>query len=158
MNLKVGFVVGCVSVAVASPATADFIKATGPRSELCNKLQKTVTEVTGMEVAKVTSLDVAGAPLKCIYAPKEGWQRFNFELPDGDAKKLAEWRANYAKGPKMMTALTDLPELGPGAFRASSGGGLFVHGLAKKRLLIVGGTSAKPEVEINLWKKIAAEL
>jgi hypothetical protein len=156
MNLKAGLVMGCVSVALASPAA--FAGATGPRSELCNKMQKTVAEVTGMEVAKVSSLDVAGHPLKCMYAPKEGWQRFSFELPDGDAKKLAEWRANYAKGPKMMTALTDLPELGPGAFRASSGGGLFVHGLAKKRLLIVAGTSAKPEVEIELWKKVAAQL
>ena len=92
-----------------------------------------------------------------MYSPEEGWQGVAFELPDGDAKQLAEWRANFAKGPKKMTELTDLPELGPGAFRANAGGVVSVHGLAKKRLLIVSG-SFKADVEVQLWKRIASEL
>ena len=155
MNLKMGVLIGCVSGALASPAA--FAGATGPRSELCNKLQKSVAEATGMDITKVSSWDNKGQTLRCIYEPATGWRGFYFELPDGDAKKLAERRADYAKGPKMMTALTDLPELGPGAFRASWGGQLIVQGLAKKRLLVVGGTE-KPEVEIRLWKRIAGEL
>jgi hypothetical protein len=155
MNPKIGFLIGCVSMALTSPAAS--APATGPRSELCNRLQKSVAEVTEMALTKVSSWDTKGQPLRCIYSPEEGWQGFYFELPEGDAKKLAEWRANFATSPKTLTALTDLPELGPGAFRATAGGVIAVHGLAKKRLLIVGGT-AKPDVEVKLWKKVSSEL
>ena len=155
MNARIGFLIGWVSIALTSPAAS--AAAVGPRSELCNKLQKSVAEVTGKALTKVKSLDVKGNPLLCIYSPEQGWQGINFELPDGDAKKLAEWRANFAKGPKTMTDLTDLPELGPGAFRANEGGVVAVHGLAKKQLLIVKG-SFKADVEVRLWKRIASEL
>jgi hypothetical protein len=155
MNPRIGFLIGCVSIALTSPAAS--AAAVGPRSALCNKLQKSVAEVTGKALTKVKSLDVKGNPLRCMYSPEEGWQGVYFELPDGDAKKLAEWRANFATGPKTMTDLTDLPELGPGAFRANSGGVVAVHGLAKKRLLTVGG-SFKADVEVQLWKRIASEL
>jgi hypothetical protein len=156
MNPRIGFLIGCVSIALTSPgASAD---AVGPRSELCNKLRKTVAEVTGKAFKPARSLDVKGHPLLCTYSPEEGWQGVNFELPDGDAKKLAEWRANFAKSPnKTMTGLTDLPELGPGAFRANEGGLVHVHGLAKKGLLIVRG-GFKADVEVQLWKRIASEL
>ena len=155
MNSRIGFLIGCVSIALTSPGAS--AAAVGPRSELCNKLQKSVAEVTGKALTKVKSLDVKGNPLLCIYSPEEGWQGVSFELPDGDAKTLAGWRANYAKGPKTMTDLTDLPELGPGAFRANAGGAVAVHGLAKKRLLTVKG-SFKADVEVQLWKRIASEL
>jgi len=156
VNPRMGFVVGFVSVALTLPAAS--APAAGLRSALCNKLQKSVAEVTAMAVTKVSSWDTKGQPLRCIYAPETGTQRFYFELPDGDAKKLGEWHANFAKSSnKTMTALTDLPELGPGAFRANFGGAILVHGLAKKQLLIVGGTS-KPDVEVQLWKRIASEL
>jgi hypothetical protein len=155
MNARTGFLIGCVSIALTSPAAS--AQAVGPRSELCNKLQKSVAEVTGKAFKKARSLDVKGNPLLCIYSPEQGWQGVNFELPDGDAKKLAEFRANFAKGPKTMTDLTDLPELGPGAFRANEGGLVHVLGLAKKQLLIVRG-GFKADVEVKLWKRIASEL
>jgi hypothetical protein len=56
-----------------------------------------------------------------------------------------------------MTDLTDLPELGPGAFRANEGGAVHVNGLTKKGLLKVVG-SFKADVEVQLWKRIASEL
>jgi hypothetical protein len=155
MNPRIGFLIGCVSIALTSPAAS--ADAVGPRAELCNKMQKSVAEVTGKAFKKARAMDVKGHPLLCIYSPEEGWQGVNFELPDGDAKKLAEMRANFAKGPKMMTALTDLPELGPGAFRANEGGAVHVLGLAKKGLLIVRG-GFKADVEVQLWKRIASEL
>ena|SRR5437763_1747718 len=155
MNARIGFLIGCVSIALTSPAAS--AAAVGPRSELCDKMQKSVAEVTGKAFKKARAVDVKGNPLICIYSPEEGWQGVKFELPDGDAKKLAEWRANFAKGPKTMTDLTDLPELGPGAFRASEGGAVHVDGLTKKGLLIVTG-SFKADVEVKLWKRIASEL
>ena len=154
MNLRTGFLIGCVSIALTSPAAS--AEAVGPRSALCDKMQKSVAEVTGKAFKKDRAVDVKGNPLICIYSPEEGWQGVKFELPDGDAKKLAEWRANFATGPKTMTALTDLPELGPGAFRANEGGVVKVHGLAKKQLLIVAG-GFKADVEVQLWKRIASE-
>jgi hypothetical protein len=156
MNPRIGFLIGCVSIALTSPAAS--ADAVGPRSELCNKLQKTVAEVTGKAFKPAKSLDVKGHPLLCIYSPQEGWQGVNFELPDGGAKKLAEWRANFAKAPnKMSTDFKDLPELGPGAFRGNEGGLVHVHGLAKKGLLVVRG-GFKADVEVQLWKRIASEL
>ena len=156
MNLRTGFLIGCVSIALTSSAAS--AAAVGPRSELCNKLQKSVAEVTGKALTQVKSLDVKGVPLRCMYSPVEGWQGVYFELPDGDAKKLAEWRANFAKDAnKTMTDLTDLPELGPGAFRGNEGGLVHVCGLAKKGLLIVRG-GFKADVEVQLWKRIASEL
>jgi hypothetical protein len=156
MNTRMGFVVVVAFVALTVPATS--APAAGPRSALCNTLQKSVAEVTGLALTKVSSWDTKGQPLRCIYAPQTGTNRFYFELPDGDAKKLAEWHASFAKSSnKTTTALTDLPELGAGAFRANSGGIILVHGLAKKQLLVVGGT-AKPDVEVQLWKRIASGL
>jgi hypothetical protein len=155
MNPRIGFLVGCVSIALTSPTAS--AQAVGPRSELCNKLQKAVAEVTGKAFKQAKSLDVKGNPLLCIYSPEQGWQGVNFELPDGDAKKLAALRADYAKGPKTMTALTNLPQLGPGAFRATEGGLFKVFGLAKKGLLIVRG-AFPADVEVQLWKRIASEL
>jgi len=155
MNLRTGFLIGCVSIALTSSAAS--AAAVGPRSELCNKLHKSVAEVTGKALPQVTSLDVKGVPLRCMYEPVEGWQGVYFELADRDAKKLAEWRANFAKDATKSTDLTDLPELGPGAFRANFGGNVSVYGLAKKGLLKVGG-GFKADVEVQLWKRIASEL
>jgi hypothetical protein len=156
VKFKMGFVFGCVSVAIMVPTVS--AQPVGPRSALCTKLQKSVAEATGMDLPKVKSWDTKGQTLRCIYSPATGTQGFYFELPDGEAKKLAERHESYAKDPnKMMTALTELPELGRGAFRANSGGLILVYGLAKKQLLVVGGTG-KPDVEVKLWKRIAGEL
>ena len=62
MNPRIGFLIGCVSIALTSPAVS--APAVGPRSELCNKLQKSVAEVTGKALTKVKSLDVKGNPLR----------------------------------------------------------------------------------------------
>ena len=51
MNPRIGFLIGCVSIALTSPAAS--AAGVGPRSELCNKLQKSVAEVTGKDARQL---------------------------------------------------------------------------------------------------------